>query len=157
MDDEIALERHGADAFGFVGHERAEGHRQMMVVGKLFALETQFRHPRPFVVIPVYRSTLISASRLLLIVREAADVNLMPHPIRHIFPLKVLSGDVSLDIRSLVDRFFWKNCIIARKAWGAARLMMVIEQVDRGSPASRRFSYTRLFLKILRGPEDYHG
>jgi hypothetical protein len=64
VNDEIAVERNGADAFGFVGHERAEGHRQMMVVDKLFALETQLRHARPFVVIPVYRSTLISASRL---------------------------------------------------------------------------------------------
>lgn len=44
VNDEIAVERNGADAFGFVGHKRTEGHRKMVVVDELFALEDQLSH-----------------------------------------------------------------------------------------------------------------
>jgi len=81
MDNHVAVKGDRADAFVFMGRERAEGHRQMVIIDKLFALKTQLRHSCPFLLpsliardhsssgcgscgFPVYRSTLISPSRL---------------------------------------------------------------------------------------------
>jgi hypothetical protein len=44
MNDQVAVERDGTDAFLRMRLQRTEGHRQMMVVDELFALEIQLRH-----------------------------------------------------------------------------------------------------------------
>ena len=53
VNNQVAVKRDWADTLVFVRHKRTEGHSQMMVVDKFLALEIQFGHSQPFIVLLV--------------------------------------------------------------------------------------------------------